>query len=92
MPAMRISELALDNATRLLALSGLRKRKFDHSGYDIRANSRPFENLVLGDMVCNQSEARSKRSGSEACPGIRQLSNGMDLVAQVATRDGEAGA
>lgn len=92
MPAMRIPEFAWDNGTRLLALSGLWKRNFGHGGHAIRANLHPFESLVFGDMVCNQSEAWRKRSGSEACPGIRRLSNSMDLVAQVATRDREAGA
>lgn len=45
MPSMQISELALDNETRLLALSGLRKRNFGHSGYDIRAHSHSFESI-----------------------------------------------
>jgi len=47
MSAMRIPARPLDHGTRVLALSRLWKRKFGHSGHDIRAHSNPLENVVL---------------------------------------------
>ena len=91
MSTMWIPQTALDNETRLLALSVLQQRELGHGGYDIRTNAAPVENLVSRNMVCNQPETRSKRFGLATCPGVGQLPNGMDLVAQVATHDGEAG-
>ncbi len=47
--------------------------------------------LVSGDMARDEPEARCQRTRSSTCTRSGQLPNGLDLVAQVETRHGQAG-
>ena len=63
MPTMREDGRALDDGTRLPALSGLRSGGFGHRRHDLRGDSHFFAHLVQCDVVCDQSERWGQRLG-----------------------------
>lgn len=64
---------------------------FGNGGYRLPRYAEAVEDVVPGHVVRDESEERSKRVGLAESAGAGQLSDGLDLAAQIATRHDTGG-
>ena len=86
--AVRDEGPAVDDGSGIPALSELRRGGVGHGGNRVRADANPIEDLVCRHVVRDQSERRGKRLGSEKRSWLWELSDGLDVVAQIEARHG----
>ena len=72
---------AVDDRSGIPALSELRRGGLDHCGDCVRADAHLVADLVCRHVVRDQSERRGECPGSEKCFWLRELSNGLNVVA-----------
>ena len=73
----------VDDCSGIPALSGVRRGGFGHGGNRVRADADLVANLVCRHVVRDQSERRGECPGSETRSWLGELSNGLDVVAQI---------
>src|SRR3990167_1260753 len=81
--AVREEGPTVDDRSGIPALSELRRGGLDHSGDRVRADANLVADLVCRHVVRDQSERRGECPGSEKRSWLRELSNGLDVVAQI---------
>ena len=64
-----------------VSLPGLQLADFGYGGNDLPPNPEAVAGVVRSNLVCDESETWSKRLGSSAGVGARQLPHGLDLAA-----------
>ena len=82
---------AVDDRPGIAALSGLRRGGVGHGGNRVRADAELVDDLVCCPGVCNQSARRGECPGAEARSWLGELSNGLDVVAQIEARHATSG-
>ena len=58
-----------------------------HGGHDFPRHAEAAGDVVSCDVVCDQPEERCQRTGLAAGPRAGELGDGLDLAAQIETRN-----
>ena len=86
--AVREEGPAVDDRPGIPALPELRRGGVGHGGNRVRTDANLVEDLVCRHVVRDQSERRGKCLGSEKRSLLWELSDGLDVVAQIEASHG----
>ena len=90
MPALQLHEI-LGGARSAIAVRRLRTPDLGDGGYDLSGHPHPFVLVVPGDVMDHHPEERRQRLGATAWIGPEAIPDSLDMAAQIAQRDGQAG-